>query len=273
MMLRRHSVAALAALLVVASGAGSYPEVPAAAPDSPAEVAESGNVEVTAPVAETSPNPGKIEREVFSGFDPVLTEDITLVARALGDVEVYGAPSDTEPMVTLPGATILGTVTVLAVVGETDDDWVEVMLPMRPNGSTGWVRAEDVDFYVVEGRIVIELGERRLTYYRSGEEVLSSPVAVGTSRNPTPQGVFFVTDSVTLSNPDGPWGPHALGLSGRSDTITEYNGGDGIIGIHGTNKPSSIGEAASLGCIRLPNDVIVELHSMVPIGTPVEIRA
>jgi lipoprotein-anchoring transpeptidase ErfK/SrfK len=55
--------------------------------------------------------------------------------------------------------------------------------------------------------------------------------------------------------------------------VTEFNGGDGIVGIHGTNRPSSIGNAASLGCIRLPNEMIARLHAMVPIGTPVEIRA
>jgi lipoprotein-anchoring transpeptidase ErfK/SrfK len=78
---------------------------------------------------------------------------------------------------------------------------------------------------------------------------------------------------VRVARAGGPWGPAALGLSARSDTITEFNGGDGIVGIHGTNRPGSIGQAASLGCIRLPNDVILQLHELVPIGTPVEIRA
>ncbi|HEY6627827.1 MAG TPA: L,D-transpeptidase, partial [Acidimicrobiia bacterium] len=74
-------------------------------------------------------------------------------------------------------------------------------------------------------------------------------------------------------NPDSAWGPHAFGLSARSETITEYNGGDGIIGIHGTNRPGSIGNAASLGCVRVPNEMITKLHGMVPIGTPVTITA
>jgi lipoprotein-anchoring transpeptidase ErfK/SrfK len=105
------------------------------------------------------------------------------------------------------------------------------------------------------------------------EEILSTTVAVGTGGNPTPTGSFFVTDNVTLANPNSVWGPHALGLSARSDTITEFNGGDGIIGIHGTNKPGSIGNAASLGCVRVPNDIITQLHEMIPVGTPVQINA
>lgn len=262
-----------AAFLLLATACG--PSTQQAAPAEPApttttEAPRSLEMEapppprpVAAPVA--APEPTEVDHE--------LADDTTLVARSKGEVEVYERPGEAEPALVLPATTILGTVTVLAAAGEPVDGWVEVMLPVRPNGSTGWVRVDDIDFYLVEGRIVVELGERRLTYYLSGEEVLSSSVAIGTSRNPTPTGTFFVTDSVTLSNPDSPWGPHALGISGRSETITEYNGGDGIIGIHGTNKPSSIGEAASLGCVRLPNKVITLLHSLVPIGTPVEIRA
>jgi lipoprotein-anchoring transpeptidase ErfK/SrfK len=85
--------------------------------------------------------------------------------------------------------------------------------------------------------------------------------------------MFFVTDAVRITNPNGPWGPYAFGLSARSDTVTEFNGGDGIIGIHGTNRPNSIGEAQSLGCVRLPNDVMLELAELLSVGSPVTIKA
>ena len=131
----------------------------------------------------------------------------------------------------------------------------------------------DAEIYVVEGRVVVDLSDRSLIYYEHGEEVLTATIAIGTSRNPTPTGEYYVTDSVTLHDPNSVWGPHALGLSARSETITEYNGGDGIIGIHGTSNPGSIGKAASLGCVRVHNDVITALHQMIPIGTPVVINA
>jgi hypothetical protein len=197
-----------------------------------------------------------------------------LVALASGPVDIYPEPGASDPTVTIDAATILGTVTVLGVVSEPNTDgWVEVMLPMRPNGSTGWARSDELSFYVADSRIVVELGARRLTYLVDDVPVLETEVGVGSVHNATPVGEFFVTDSVTLANPNSPWGPHALGLSARSDYITEFNGGDGIIGIHGTNNPSSIGGNISLGCVRLPNDMITELHAMVPIGTRVEIRA
>lgn len=197
----------------------------------------------------------------------------TLVVKAAGDVDVFAEPESGEPVKTLDATTILGTATVLVVVDGPRDGWAKVMLPGRPNGSEGWVQTEGMTTFVVESFIHVDLSDRALTYFEGGDEVLSTPVAVGSNAHPTPVGTFFVTDNVTLANPDSPWGPHALGLSGRSDTVLEYNGGDGIIGIHGTNKPDLIGSDASLGCVRVPNDVITRLHETIRIGTPVRIDA
>ncbi len=207
------------------------------------------------------------------GFDGILDETSTLVALITSDIPVYREPGATEPFMTQSWVSVIGNSTVLAATGTPVGGWVEVMLPMRPNGSTGWVRTEDVHLYVTGGRIIVDLTLRELVYYQDGVEVLRTTVAIGTSRNPTPTGLFFVTDNIQVARPGGPFGPHALALSGRSDTITEFNGGDGIIGIHGTNRPESIGQAASLGCVRLPNDMITRLAGLVPAGTPVEIRA
>lgn len=220
----------------------------------------------------TAPSPITPEPQ-YRGFDESSKLEGTLVVILGEEIPVYAAPGDPEPKLVMPPTTILGTTTVLATTGPPEDGWVEVMLPMRPNGSTGWVVTEDIAMYVVDGRIEVDLSERELVYIVDGEVLLRTTVAVGTEANPTPPGTYFVTDNVRIKAGTGPWGPAALGLSARSDTITEFNGGDGIVGIHGTNRPGSIGQAASLGCVRLPNDVILELHELVPIGTPVEIRA
>ena len=213
-------------------------------------------------------------REAFAGLSTeTIDPEQTLVAMSVGDTDLFEAPGATEPTMTIPHTTILGTVSVFEVVEGPVGGWIRVMVPVRPNGTQGWVEASDVMMYVVDGRFVIDLSERTLSYYEDGKLVLTTQAAVGSHRNPTPEGDFFVTDAVTLANPGSAWGPHAFGISARSETITEYNGGDGIIGIHGTNRPGSIGNAASLGCIRVPNDVITRLHEMVPVGTPVEINA
>lgn len=202
-----------------------------------------------------------------------LQEGISLVLAAREAVEVFAAPGDAEPIRSLEQYTILGTTTVLRVLEGPVDGWARVMLPGRPNGAEGWVRSEGMVHFVVDGWLTVDLSERALSFHTTGGEVLTAEVAIGTERNPTPTGTFFVTDNVTVTSPNSVWGPYALGLSARSETITEYNGGDGIIGIHGTNRPESIGEPSSLGCVRVPNEVITRLHEVVSIGTPVDIRS
>ncbi|HEY6634725.1 MAG TPA: L,D-transpeptidase [Acidimicrobiia bacterium] len=212
-------------------------------------------------------------RPTWEGFAATTTDPGALTAMVHGPLEVFETPGAAEPMHVIGPETILGTVTVLGVATAPVDGWVELMLPVRPNGTTGWARAENLSYYVSDGLIVVDLDARELTYVVDGVEVLSTEVGVGSRHNETPPGEYFVTDVVTMSNPNSPWGPHALGLSAHSETITEFNGGDGIIGIHGTNNPSSIGANISLGCIRLPNEMITALHGMVAIGTRVVIEA
>ena len=222
----------------------------------------------------TEVEPAPDVRPVFGGLGvDTLADGMTLVAKAAGETEVYEVPGAEEPWITLAETTIVGTPTVLSIVEGPTDGWAKVMLPVRPNGTLGWVKTQGMLLYVVDGRVVVNLSNKTLTYYQQGEVVLETTVAIGSDRNPTPTGSLFITDNVTLADPSSPWGPYAFGLSARSDTITEYNGGDGIIGIHGTNRPNSIGSAASLGCLRIDNDVITQLHEMIPIGTPVEIMA
>ena len=268
MMTRRRAfppfIAFCVCLSLAACGDAAPEPTPVPAPaDPPVTVAE----------PETAVTPPVDNRPVWEGFESTTHDPGALAAYLHGPLAVYETPGATEPMLTVEPATILGTVTVLGVVTPPTDGWVEVMLPVRPNGTTAWARAEEVSMYVADTVIVVDLTERQLTYRVDGREVLRTEVGIGSSYNQTPPGEYFVTDVVTLSDPNSPWGPHALGLSARSETITEFNGGDGIIGIHGTNNPSSIGSNISLGCIRLPNEAITALHGMVAIGTRVQINA
>ncbi len=193
-------------------------------------------------------------------------------ARAKTDLEAFRAPGDAEPFRVIESHTILGTPTVVLVLGETHA-WLEVMLPGRPNGETGWIRASDVVPYDGTRQAVIDLNTRTLMVFDGDATIFEAQIGVGAPSSPTPLGIFYITDAVRLTNPTGPWGPYAFGLSARSDTVTSFNGGDGIIGIHGTNRPNSIGEAQSLGCIRLSNEVMLQLAELLGVGSPVTIRA
>ena len=194
------------------------------------------------------------------------------IAHAAGDVLVYPAPDAPIHSRVVPATTILGSPTVLPVVEGPVAGWIEVSLPGRPNEATGWVEADQFTFAATDQRIEVDLAAATLTFFVDDEPALSTEVAIGSPDNPTPPGSFFVTDIVKLTDPSGPWGPFAIGLSARSDTITEFNGGDGIIGIHGTNRPDRIGEPVSLGCVRLPNETIAKLASQVQLGIPVLIK-
>lgn len=196
----------------------------------------------------------------------------SLAARSDQALPVFAGRGDPVPITILEATTMLGTPRVVQVLEGPLDGWARVALPIRPNGSQGWVQTEGLLLFVVDRRVVVDLSERSLRVEAADGLLLETTVAVGSDENPTPVGSFFVTDSVILDDPSGPWGPHAFGLSGYSDTISEFNGGDGIIGIHGTNQPDSIGHARSLGCVRVPNDVALRLSSMISAGVPVEIR-
>jgi lipoprotein-anchoring transpeptidase ErfK/SrfK len=146
-----------------------------------------------------------------------------------------------------------------------------VQVPKRPNGVTGWVAPGQVAVSTVRTRIVVDLSDRRVTLYRRGRKVLSAPAAVGAPATPTPTGNFYVNQRLVPSDPTGPFGPGAVGISAFSDVLTGWTQG-GPIAIHGTNAPWSIGKAVSNGCIRIPNPVLRRLFAQAVAGTPVLIR-
>jgi len=108
-------------------------------------------------------------------------------------------------------------------------------------------------------RIIVDLSERQLHLLNNQIVVKSYPVGIGTMLTQTPQGNYTIINKVP--NPGGPFGAYWLGLS-----KPHY-------GIHGTNVPSSIGHLVSHGCIRMYNHDVIELASLVSIGTNVVIRA
>ena len=217
---------------------------------------------------ESSPEP---RTPGTSATAPAPREDGASVARATtGTVSVLDAPDPGARVRQVAGTSDFGFRRAFLVLGEKDG-FLQVLLPERPNGSIGWVRAADVEVQPVDHELRIDLAERTLRWIENGNVVLETTIAVGSSQYPTPTGRFFVTDLLDTGEQGGAYGPFAIGLSGYSDVLTEFGGGDGQIGIHGTNDPSSIGRAVSHGCVRVANDVITRLATTIPIGTQVTI--
>jgi lipoprotein-anchoring transpeptidase ErfK/SrfK len=193
-----------------------------------------------------------------------------LTARTAEPLPLYATRGDATPVAELPGTTEFGTVRVVLVVKERGK-WLKVRLPDRPNGSVGWIREDSVEVRTVTDAVDIDLEARTLRWAQDGSVVLETPIAIGAPDTPTPTGRFYVTD--LLDTPDGgSYGPFAAGVAAHSDRLSEFGSGDGQIGLHGTADPSSIGRAVSHGCVRMPNDVITQLATSVPLGTPVTIR-
>jgi lipoprotein-anchoring transpeptidase ErfK/SrfK len=121
----------------------------------------------------------------------------------------------------------------------------------------------------------IHLADHRLKVFDGRSVVLDTEIGVGTTDTPTPGGVFFIKELLQPPSPNGVYGTYAYGLSGFSTVLQTFNGGNGVIGVHGTNDPSTIGSDVSHGCIRLLNTDIEKLVEDIglPLGTPVAINA
>lgn len=106
--------------------------------------------------------------------------------------------------------------------------------------------------------IVIDTLRMSLTLYEDQKEIKRFPIAAGTRENPSPLGTFRIVSRFAPSEANG-FGTRFLGL----------NVPWGSFGIHGTNKPGSIGSHASHGCFRMYSKDAEVLYALVPNGTPV----
>lgn len=193
------------------------------------------------------------------------------VARS-GQLTVYGRPSAQTRMVTLSKPNPTQPLTLL--VKQRRAGWVQTYLPMRPNGALAWVRSSAVRLLKDPWALVIQLRSHRLVLKRADRVIRTFPIAVGKASTPTPTGHFFLTELLKQPDPAGAYGPYAFGTSDFSNVIKHFgNGGNGQIGIHGTDQPWVIGTSASHGCIRLYNRDVVWLAGHIPLGTPVRISA
>lgn len=148
--------------------------------------------------------------------------------------------------------------------------WLKILLPIRPNEAVGWVRMSAVTVQRVRRRIVVDLSERSLRYFRNGRLEQRFSVGIGRAGTPTAVGTFYIWAQVPQASPTGPYGIFALGLSGFSPVLKDWPGG-GRMAIHGTANPADRGQQVSYGCIRVYNPEMASLTRM-PLGTPVVIR-
>ena len=186
-------------------------------------------------------------------------------------IAVYKSPIARRPMLRLTRRDSRGTQRAFLVRGRWED-WVKVYLPTRPNGSTGWVRSRAVKSYRNTYRLVVRLKQNELQLWKEQRLMAKFPVAVGTRSTPTPRGMFYIVELLKPRSPHGAYGPYGFGLSAHSTVLKRFAGGDGRVGLHGTNQPHLVGSDVSHGCIRLKNPAIRRLAKILPLATPVLVR-
>jgi len=264
-MARRLVLSAL--LLVALAGCGQ------AAPDLPLyrAIAEAPKPEPTT----TTTAPPQVGAETYSRpgewqvVDPNVQLDgppYHIAAVAVPRIGIYDSPTSPTPRMVMSNKTEHGLDRVFLVAGQ-DNGRLEVLLPIRPNESVGWVQPSDVNIEELNYWIKVSTSGKSITVGNANQVILQAPAAVGTGGTPTPLGVFYLTEVVRPI-----WqpylGPYAFATSAHSNVLYSFMGGDGMVGLHGTDAPGSIGRAVSHGCIRIGNGDITTLAMTLPLGTP-----
>ncbi|MHB8532637.1 MAG: L,D-transpeptidase [Solirubrobacteraceae bacterium] len=148
--------------------------------------------------------------------------------------------------------------------------WLQIEVPGRPNGRTGWVpRGALGTLNALDAYLRVDERTLTATMFRRGQPVFSARVGVGKPGTVTPKGHFYVMEKLRTVNAPA-YGPFALGTSAYAPTLSEWPGG-GVVGIHGTNEPQLIPGRPSHGCIRMRDGDIARLWAMTRLGTPIEI--
>lgn len=262
-MSRRYVLSAL--LLVVLAGCGQ------AAADVPLYRAKVEPTTTTSTAA-----PPEVAAQTFSRAPdewPVADPNVQLgalpyhvAAVVVPKIGIYDSPTAPAPRMVMGNKTEHGLDRVFLVAGQ-DNGRVKVLLPIRPNESVGWVQPSDVNVEELNYWIKVSTSSHSITVGNADQLLMQAPAAVGTGGTPTPMGIFYLTEVVRPV-----WqpylGPYAFATSAHSNVLYSFMGGDGMVGLHGTNAPGSIGRAVSHGCIRIGNADITKLALMLPLGTP-----
>ncbi|WET80990.1 L,D-transpeptidase [Amycolatopsis sp. QT-25] len=183
------------------------------------------------------------------------------------DAVIHRAPG-AEPIARLP-ETQIGSPTWVPVIAR-QGEWAQVLLPARPNGATGWLRAtpDTVESALNDFHVTVDLADFRLRVFEAGKQTGSWTIGIGKPEHPTPTGRAFILASIKESV--NTYSPIVLPLSSHSDSHETFGGGPGTVGLHTWPDDSFVGKATSDGCIRVTREALNRLVDL-PLGTVVQI--
>jgi hypothetical protein len=221
---------------------------------------------VTRPAGDADSNDDTVPTRAGQTFHVAQAVDAQLVVRA--------SPQDgADITATLSITDRLGGSIVCLVSQELGDDWVQVVLPTSATGTTGWVARDDVTLSRHRFRIEVARSRHTLTVYSGDDVALTAPVALGPDA-PRAGARLFVTDLVQpAAGSVGPYGKYAYDLSGPAPDLAAYVSGSGVVAVHGTTDPATLGGDAPQGAIAVDAAVVTAMVDTIglPLGTPVDV--
>ena len=163
---------------------------------------------------------------------------------------------------------------VRVVQGSEGDEWAEVELPVRPNGSRGWIRTDGFAWSTVDHHIFVDLSERGLAFFDGDDLIVHTPVIVGKPETPTPATTGFIVGK--LPNHDQQYASVVfdawiLPVSFFSEALNSFGGSLPRVSLHGTHIPERVGEALTNFEVRMPNEIVEIIAREAPVGTTVRI--
>ena len=193
-----------------------------------------------------------------------------VVAVAAVDIlEVFDDTDDDEARWLLPHPGPGNGPRTLLVL-DSEQAWLRVSVPVRPNGTSGWVRGGEVATATYRARIIVDLYRGRLEALEDGALVAQGAIASGAEETPTPPGGFFVTEIQEHTDPATGGATWLSGTSAYSEAIDSTAEGDPAVAILAGGDAAHLSQAISLGCVRIHQDVLERLV-LLPLGTPVQI--
>jgi len=285
------------ALLVAGCGTSSAPQASSSPPRAVVPVRALVPPPAPSPPRASSSGPTRASEQVQpvrASARQLAQKPVATARRKLPAATTYGrlpaAPRDPHPLqretgallhptarrviYTRPGGPALAVLPITELKNPTwvpivasRPGWDQVLLPTRPNQSTGWVHlGRGLQFGYSPYRIVIDLARYRLTVFDGRRRLASWTVAIGARDTATPTGRTFLLAS--LAPRPATYSPLILPLGTHSRTLSTFGGGPGTVALHGWPDAAVFGHAASHGCVRVPAHAL-HILSGIPLGSSV----
>lgn len=182
------------------------------------------------------------------------------------DVVVYDKPGG-KAIAMLPAQQLNGPTWVPVIAKQAG--WRQVLLPSRPNHTSGWLAGgggfkEATSSY----RVAVDLAKHKVTVTNGGKTAGTWTVAVGSKKDPTPTGRTFVLAALAPTHPT--YSKLIFPLGTHSNSLDKFGGGPGTVALHGWPDSSIFGHNVSHGCVRFPENALTTL-ARIPLGSPVTI--